>query len=446
MFLLSMRSVRHRPGRFLATLLSAFLGAAILMAFNSLHDTAGANDVGPADAETLGLVGGVVGGYGALLVFFAVASTLTVNVTQRGAEIALLRSTGATPAQIARMVVGEAVAVGLLGTLLAVGPAMLGGRVLLGMFQDTGQVAGSVAYAFGPVGLGAGAGVTLLASVGAAFLAVRRATRAASANPPAPRRRLRSVGACAALVAGTAGVCATFAIDAAEPALMAAPACGAILLSVGFALLAPDLLRWALDRLARPVGAVAGASGWLTVHTLRERAPRLATVLMPLTLFTGIATGTLYMQTLETGAIEASGLARSVEDRNLETVNLVVVGIVVAFACVTLINTLYAATSYRRAEFGTQRLAGATPGQVLGTVGAESLVLTVTGVFFGTVAGLAGILPFSLVRTEAVLPDQGPGIWLGVVAVAAGATLLTTLGTARGALRVPATEAVARAA
>jgi hypothetical protein len=43
MFALAMRSIRQRPGRFAATLLSAFLGAAIIMTFNSMHDTAGAH-------------------------------------------------------------------------------------------------------------------------------------------------------------------------------------------------------------------------------------------------------------------------------------------------------------------------------------------------------------------------------------------------------------------
>lgn len=42
MFFLALRSVRKRPGRFLATLLSAFLGAVIIMTFGSLHDTAAA--------------------------------------------------------------------------------------------------------------------------------------------------------------------------------------------------------------------------------------------------------------------------------------------------------------------------------------------------------------------------------------------------------------------
>ncbi|MEV8392417.1 MULTISPECIES: ABC transporter permease [unclassified Streptomyces] len=442
MFSLALRSIAARPGRFLATLLSAFLGAGIIMAFHSMHDTAGAGDVDSTSAETLGLVASVVGGYGALLVFFAVASTLTVNVRQRGTEIALLRSTGATPAQITRMIVGESAAVALAGAVLAIGPAMLGGRALLSVFQDTGQVADGVDHAFGPIALGSGLGITLLAATGAAFLAVRRATRAL-AGAAEPRGRGRNAAGAAALVAGTAGVCVTFTIDPTAPALMAAPACGAILLAVGLAHFAPALLRALLGVLERPLTALTGASGYLTVHTMRHRATRLSGVLMPLTLFTGIATATLTMQSLQNDAIAASGLTRSVEDKNLETVNLVVVGIIVVFSCVTLINSLYAATSYRRREFGQQRLAGATPGQVLGMVGVEGLALTVTGVFFGTVAGLAGSVPFSLVRTDEVLPGQEPWIWLGVTAVAAAATLVTSVGTARRTLRGPAVDAVA---
>lgn len=442
MFTLAVRSVRQRPGRFLATALAAFLGAGITMAFNSLHDTAAAADTDAAGSETLGLTGGVVGGYGTLLVFFAIASTLTVNVRQRAEEIRLLRCTGATPAQIKAMVVGEAALVALIGLVLAIGPAMLGGRALLEMFQDTDQVAGDVDYVFGPVALSAGAAITLLASVGAAFLAVRRATRALAGARP-PRDRLRNLGGGAALLAGTAGVCATFALDAGDPALMAAPAYGAILLSIGFAAFSPVLLRSLLGRLERPVTALTGVSGYLAVHTMRQRAAQLAGVLMPLILFTGVATATLYMQAVENDALKAAGVTRSVDDKNLETLNLVVVGIIVVFSCLMLINSLYAATSYRGREFGHQRLAGALPGQVLTTVGTEAVILTVTGVFFGTVAGLAGILPFTVARTDGVLPDRGPWIWLAIVAIAAAATVLTSVGTARRTLRTPAVAAVA---
>ncbi|MGP2437778.1 FtsX-like permease family protein [Streptomyces sp. JW3] len=432
MWALAMRSVRHRPGRFLATLLSAFLGAGVVMTFNSLHDTAAGDGVDAVSADTLGLSAGVVGGYGTLLVFFAIASTLTVSVRQRAAELELLRRSGATPAQLRRMVVGEAVAVALAGTVLAAGPAMLGGRALLGVFQDSGQVDESVAYAFGPIALGSGVVVTLLAAAGAAFLAVRRATR------PGGRRAARRLPAYAALGAGAVCTCSTFGFAATDEALMAPAAYGAILLSVGFALLAARLLTSAVGWL--PLG---GASGWLAVRNLRRRAGQLAGILMSLILFTAVATATLTLQAVESDAVAASGRVKSVDAKNLETLNFTVVGIIAVFVCVLLVNSLYAATAYRSREFGQQRLAGATPGQVLGTVAVEGVLLTVTGVLFGTVAALAGIVPFTMVRTDAVLPDAFWGTWLAMTAVAAAVTLGTSVWTARRVLRVPAVRAVA---
>jgi putative ABC transport system permease protein len=111
-----------------------------------------------------------------------------------------------------------------------------------------------------------------------------------------------------------------------------------------------------------------------------------------------------------------------------------------------VINTLVAATTHRRQELGQQRLAGATPGQVLRMVGLESAVLVGTGVLFGAIASLVTVVPYSIARTDSALPPTGVGIYAGVVAVAAALTLGASLGAALRTLRTPAVEAAALAA
>lgn len=445
MFTLAMRSVRQRPGRFIATLLSTFLGAVVVMTFNSMHDTASVPGIDALSKDTLTIAASVVGGYGTFLVFFAVASTLTVNVRQRDNEIALLRRSGATPAQIKRMIVFEAIAVAVVGTVLAFAPAMIAGERLLVLFKDTDQVAQGVDFSFGPIAMASGFAITLVASVGAAFLAVRRATKAAAGGARS-RGRVKNFAGVAAFVLGIGGVLSTFAMNETDAALMAGPVYGAILLAAGFAVLSPALLRSLLGALARPLIALTGASGYLTVHNMRQRASQLSGVLMPLILFIGIACATLYMQAIQSDAAKASGIAPTGEDKNIETLNYVVVGIIVVFSCIMLINSLYAATTYRTREFGQQRLAGATSAQILGMVGLESVILTLTGVFFATVAAVAGVIPFNMVRTDTTLPDQSFGIWLAVIGIGAVATIVTSVGTAYRGLRTPAVDAVALAA
>ncbi|MFD0850636.1 FtsX-like permease family protein, partial [Actinomadura adrarensis] len=90
-----------------------------------------------------------------------------------------------------------------------------------------------------------------------------------------------------------------------------------------------------------------------------------------------------------------------------------------------------------------QRLAGATPRQVMGMVTVEVVVLTGTGVVFGSIASVFTIVPFAIARSDSVLPDGSPLIYLGVVAVAAALTLITALSATGRVLRTPAVDAVA---
>src|SRR5262249_35835571 len=141
MFALALRSLRRRAGAFTATFLAIFLGATILMAFASLLDTSLGEGVSSANRETLVTMANVVGGWGLLIVIFAVASTLTLSVRQRGTELALLKSIGATPAQIRRMIVGEAAVVAVIAAASAIPLAILAGHGLFAMLVHTHQLA-----------------------------------------------------------------------------------------------------------------------------------------------------------------------------------------------------------------------------------------------------------------------------------------------------------------
>lgn len=451
MFALALRSLRYRSGGFAASFLAMFLGATILMAFASMLDTGMAEGVPSASKETLYTMGMVVGGWGLILVVFAVTSTLTQSVRQRGTEIALLKNTGATPAQLTRMIIGEAAVVAIAAAALAIVPAMLGGRALLAMLDSTDQVAPTVGYAFGPIALAMGLGITFAAATAAAVLTARRTTRMRAAESLADaedgdakmsKKRIIAGIVFLALGADLAVVTSTVMRGEGSDAMQTAGQTS-IWVAIGLSLFAPVLVRRVTAVLAGPLERFGGVGGYLTVQNMRRRTGQMAAAVMPIILFTAIGTGTLYMQSIDNHAMRAAGLLKTNEQKNIETLNFVVIGMIVLFAAIMLINTLVAATSHRRREFAQQRLTGSTPRQVLRMVALEGVVLTATGVLFGTIASLFTILPFSIARTGDLLPDATAGLYLGIVALAGGLTLVTGLATTRRTIRTPAIEAVA---
>jgi len=123
------------------------------MAFASLLDTARSADA--ASTTSLDTTATVGGGWCLVIVVFAVASTLSLAVRQRADQITLLHRVGATRRQLRRMIVGEAAAVALIASTIAIPAGLILGRVLLQLLHNTGQAAESVEYAFGPIALSA---------------------------------------------------------------------------------------------------------------------------------------------------------------------------------------------------------------------------------------------------------------------------------------------------
>lgn len=450
MIQLAVRSLRHRTGGFVASFLSMFLGATVVMAFAAMLDTAGGPGVDSVSEETLTTMAMVVGGWGLVIVLFAVVSTMTLSVRQRAGEMALLKSVGATPSQVGRMIVGETALVAVAASLLALPLAAGGGWLLLEMLKETDQVAPGVSYAFGAAALSIGIGVTMLAAVGGAVVAARRATKlrakeamTAVTIEQAKMTRKRTVAAIVFLAAGlNCGVLTATVFDGKGIDAMQTAGQASIWFSIGLALFGPVLVRAVTAVLAGPLRLLGGTSGYLAVENVRRRTQHMAGALMPIILFTGIATGTLYMQSIENSAPPAVASSIPPEDvAAIETLNLVVVGMLSVFAAIMVINTLVAATAYRRREFGQQRLVGSTPPQVLSMVGMEGVVLAAAGVLFGSIGSIVTVIPYSLARTGELLPDTTIGIYLGIVSVAATLTLASCLGAARKAIRVPAVQA-----
>ncbi|MFI0371101.1 FtsX-like permease family protein [Actinomadura sp. 1N219] len=443
-----MSSLRKRTGAFVASFLAMFLGSAIIMAFASMLDTAEASGATGTARETLVTMANVVGGWGLLLVVFAVTSTLTLSVRQRAAEMALLKSVGATPAQLGRMIVGEAAGLAVAAALLGIVPGMLLGRALLGMLHDTDQVPADVGYTFGPIAVSMGIGITVVSAVGAALITARRTTRvrvteslADAAVDTGGLSKKRIVFAVIFLLVAVQQAVITVTVMEGDSMAMATSGQADIFAAIGLSLLAPAIMRRVTALVAGPLRLLGGAAGGLAADTMSRRTSALASAVTPVILFVATAVGTLFLQSTENAALDAAGLAKTSEQKNIETLNFVVIGMVVLFTAIMLVNTLIAATAHRRREFGQTRLAGATPGQVLGGVAVESAVLTVTGVLVGTVASVFTIVPFGLARRDSATPDGSVWTYLAVVALAAVLTGATAYAATRKAVRVPAVEA-----
>jgi len=209
MLSIALSSLRFRAGIFVASFINVFLGAAILMSFASLLDSAGSPAVSRADKNTLTTMALVIGGWGLLIVAFGVAATSTLSVRQRDTEIALLKSAGATPRQLGRMIISEVTVISVAAAIVAIPVAFFTGRACLAALRATNQVAGGGAYHFGVFALTVGLGDTVFAASIAAYAAARRAaslsTRDALAVAAAGERRIsrkRIVFACLFLLAG----------------------------------------------------------------------------------------------------------------------------------------------------------------------------------------------------------------------------------------------------
>jgi putative ABC transport system permease protein len=447
---LALASVRHRRGSFVASFLAVFLGAGLVMAFASMIDTGHQPGVGNANRTTLTIMASVVGGWGAIIVASAIVTALSVAARQRAAELALLRSVGATPGQVIAMIMGEVLLISALAVVLAIPVGFGGGYALLHVLKDTGQVETGVGYRFGGAALGTGAGGSVLAAMIATWLTARRSARrrvqdALLSAAVGGRRmsRTRLVAGVVLLVGGISCAMLTATVlDGRSLPTQSVAGEGGILSALGFAVLAPVILKAVTALLGRLVAGLGGVPGKLGVLGIRQRGQQAATPLMPIVVCTAIVTGTLYMQSIWNSAHQSV----SADDKNVETLNYVVVGMIAVFAAIMLVNLLVVEMTGRRREFAQLRLVGVTPRQILWLVGSENVLILTAGLLFGSFAALLTVVPYSIAVTHKALPDTSIGIYCAVVATVIVLGGATSVGAARRTLRAAAIAVIHSAA
>jgi putative ABC transport system permease protein len=257
-----------------------------------------------ADGSDLIPLAAAFGGLSAMVTVFVVASTLGLSIQQRQREMALLRTIGATPGQLRRLILGETLVLAVVATGLATIPGPAFGRWLLNAFADAGVVPEAIAYRAGAVPVIVGVATALLTAIGSAYIAAQAAARTrpteALAEATLQRRwfsAFRLVLGLLCLVGGAALAWGTAGSAGPDAAGVATPA--AMVWAAAFGLLGPVVVRALIAVLRRPLGRITGLSGELAAHNARARTARLASAVMPVMLATGLATGLMYMQTTQ---------------------------------------------------------------------------------------------------------------------------------------------------
>ncbi|MFC4854751.1 ABC transporter permease [Actinophytocola glycyrrhizae] len=273
-----------------------------------LAEFAGAEKAG----ENLIVLSAVFGGLATMVMLFVVSTTLGLSIQQRQRELALLRAIGTTPGQLRRMVVGETLfmAVFAAGAGLALGG--LFGAWLFDRLAGNGIVPTAMTYHSGWVPMVVASGAVLAGSFLGALIAGRKAARTrpteALADAAIQRRWLSWVRVLLAVLAFGGGIALFIVTIAVMTGPIAASTAGpsVMLWAIALALVSPGVTKVALAVLRWPVRAFTGTAGHLATLSARTRAVRMAAVVTPIMLATGVATANIYLQTTSTAVANAA--------------------------------------------------------------------------------------------------------------------------------------------
>ncbi|MES9540079.1 MULTISPECIES: ABC transporter permease [unclassified Actinomadura] len=208
---------------------------------------------------------------------FIIFNTFSMLVAQRTRELALLRAIGAARAQVTRAVIGEAVAVGVVGSTLGLAAGAGLASLLQSQMGDAGQ--GGLTFTATPVIWSYAVGIVV--TVVSAYFPARRAAKippvAAMRDDVAlPQRSLRirvALGSLLTLV-GAGLIAAGLAGNGGNPAIPVGA--GAFAVFIGVTMLAPVISVPVMKVLGAPFARLLGSPGRLARQNALRNPRRTA--------------------------------------------------------------------------------------------------------------------------------------------------------------------------
>ncbi|UUN25597.1 ABC transporter permease [Streptomyces sp. FIT100] len=404
-------SVRARPSAFAGTFAALVFCATVVTASVAVAVSASRVPSSPEQYAVyeMGLVFSLVTVY---MSVFVIGQVMSLAVSQRGRESALLRAIGAGPWQIRRMVATEALFTALLALPVGYGLGALVAWGWFGALDAGGMLPDGMSLHIGLGPLFAALGTLVVSSQLGGLIAALRASRtrpsaALSATQVPGGEQAGRVRGTVSLVflAGAVALTVVAAVGSAENAGDVIPlVLLAYLVATGVA--GPWLGRFATRAAAPVLYAVGGVAGELAVAGSRARARRLSAAITPIAMVTAFSLAQ-FVSLAAAEDVDATALFGTL--------------LYAAFAGLVAANTLVMLTLERLREFSLLRTIGAEKHQIRAVVLAESAITALAGVGAGTAIACALMAPLGA-RTGT--PLSALPMWAWAATLGAGAVLV----------------------
>jgi putative ABC transport system permease protein len=290
------------------------------------HDADAVTAVDQQELQAVNGLLGVAGGLAAFVAIFLTGSTFAFSVQQRRRELAVLRCTGATPAQIGRLVLAESAIVGVVASACGALLGFPGGWLLAHWLVARGQAPDWYQVSFSTMGVVAVVAaflIGLVVSVGGVSVACVRAARIRpvealrqAAVDRKPMTPMRWLGAISSLALGLSLLIAAPLVNPLVSVAFNQAFAG--LAVVGFALLSPVLVGPLVRLFTLPLAGLRGATALLARENLTAAAGRTAATAIPVLITIGLAAATL-------GGVTSLSATKATEQRSETTADFVIV-------------------------------------------------------------------------------------------------------------------------